>query len=404
MSGPRIITECQACGSRDLESVLWLGYQPPCNAYREIGDVAVVEERYPIELFRCPKCELVQLSCVVPKETLFPVSYPYTSSTTRALRENFTDLAMEALEVCGLKIGPGTGAIVDIGGNDGNLLSHFDKRFMTVNITPERVGLDNADRVSMVVPDYFGSVAVDAVKLKYGGACLITATNVFAHVDDPHEMIEQMIRLLLPDGVICLENHYLPSLIEGLQYDAVYHEHLRYYSLRSLSNLLKMHGLEVFRCSKIGTHGGSLRTWVRRIGREPVDASVSQTMVEEWIGLGLFRSRLRVHRDEMREFFRTVGSGDVVGFGAPSRATVMINYLGLDKTEVAAVYEVSGSHRIGKWIPGTRIPVELEPEGMTGAQYGILFSHHLADELAPILKKKVGSGSIHCPLPDMRIL
>lgn len=395
------ISECGSCGSRDLQQVFWLGYQPPCNEMRDPSDKSPVTT-YPLELLQCPKCWLVQLGYHLDKETVFPASYPYTSSTTKVLRDNFSNLASEAFSLLSPSK-PGV-VVVDIGGNDGNLLSNFPRPdWTTVNITPEDIGVLNKDRVSRVYQDYFGERVAGSVVSNHGQAALITATNVFAHVSDVHPFLDAVDQLLAPDGLFCIEFHYIGDLIRGIQYDTIYHEHVRYYSLTSIQTLLKQHGFEVFRCRHIETHGGSLRVWARRFGKEPIDHSVFQVLYEErflfcqetW---GNFRIRVA---DSKRDLWRAIEKEPVLyGVGAPSRATVLINYCGLDYPFLRGVYEVEGSHRIGKMVPGTNLTVLSEPDDLTRSSVLVL-SHHVWNDLQPILARK-NAGTAILPLPTVK--
>lgn len=410
----KTVDACQSCGSRDLESVIHLGWQPPCNALRDHSDPPLVEERYPLEMLHCRKCGLAQLSTVLPKEVVFPTSYPYTSSTTRILRENFRDLANEYVsKIIGGQPMVKPKVVVDIGGNDGNLLGHFDDaRFQKVNITPEDVGHLSREKGCTLVQDYFGKAAVDAVLGVFGKADLVTATNVFAHVDDVHGFVDQVLRLLAIDGHFCVEAHYLPALLRGTQYDTIYHEHLRYYSLTSLTRLLNQHGLMLLAAKEIPTHGGSIRAWFAR-GSFDVHSREGAKIILEEIEFfdrnpfKQFRENVAATKASLwRAIYQHYGRR-FYGVGAPSRATVLVNYTGLDHNVVREVFEAPGSHRIGKAIPGTRIKVTEEPGPrdhvwLNGNTALVLLSHHVADELTDSIRKKGFAGPIITPLPTVR--
>ncbi|HET7377603.1 MAG TPA: methyltransferase domain-containing protein, partial [Anaerolineae bacterium] len=242
--------KCQSCGNDNLTEVLSLGYLPPVNDMRPIGEEPKPQTWLPADLLYCDQCELVQLGCVGDPNVVFPPSYPYTSGSTRILRDNFADLAKEATELVGLKPND---LVVDIGSNDGTLLSNFKGHTRICGIEPTDIAdVANARGIHTIKAFFDGKISMD------GQAKLVTCANCFAHMDNIHDVIEGIKQMLTPDGVFVSESHYLMALLDDLQYDTIYHEHLRYYSLTSLRNLLRQHGLEVFYAKKIPTHGGSI--------------------------------------------------------------------------------------------------------------------------------------------------
>src|SRR5207302_887570 len=205
--------------------------------------------------------------------------------------------------------------------------------------------------------------AQKAVK-KFGKAKIVTAANVFAHIENPSAVVKNIVSMLDKDGVFISESHYWVALLETLQYDTIYHEHLRYYSLTSLKHLLERHGLEIIRAKRIPTHGGSIRVYSARKGTKPVHASVKQILDHEKEALspaslarfkkGVVDSKLALLallRDIKRQGQR------VYGVGAPSRSTTLINYVGLNDGILDCVLEIAGSYKIGKYVPGTIVPV-----------------------------------------------
>jgi hypothetical protein len=219
--------------------------------------------------------------------------------------------------------------------------------------------------------------------------------------------------MLDADGVFVTESHYLMALLETLQYDTIYHEHLRHYSLQSISYLLRMHGLEVIHAKRIPTHGGSIRVYAARSGARPVQPTVRQLLDEERSG-GSLESRLsdfakRVARSKMslhallRE--RLTGGARMFGVGAPSRASTLINYVGLDRQLLDCVVEVAGSYKVGKYMPGTVIPV-IDEAALFDEQpdYALLLSWHIADELMPKLTARGFKGAYVVPLPEPRVV
>jgi len=349
---------------------------------------------------------LAQLGCVVDAQILFPPEYPYTSGTTRVLRENFAELAKECAQI--LTLGKDD-LVVDIGSNDGTLLSNFAANHRVQGITPEDVGKKAIERGIPTLISYFNHSAVQQVVAEKGRASLVTATNVFAHIENVHAVLDQILELLAEDGVFLSESHYLLPLVETLQYDTIYHEHLRYYSLHSLKYLLEMHGLEVFHARTIPTHGGSIRVYASRKGARHVQNSVHAMLAAEQERLlaagvfGSFRERVVLSKLELHSVLleKKRQGARIYGVGAPSRASTLINYVGIDDGMMSCALEIAGSNKIGKYFPGTVIPI-VEESALFADQpeYALLLSWHIADELKPKLRQKGFRGRFITPLPS----
>lgn len=406
------IRRCQICGSEPLGSVLFLGYIPPVNTMPEIGSVPEEQPAYPLEMLRCSGCGHVQIGLEVPAEILFPYSYPYLSGTTRILRENFSDLYEECAKVIALQ---SDSLIVDIGSNDGTLLKNFKAGgHRVLGVEPSQAGAVARDEGIDTLTAYFSRDTSRQVREQYGRARVITAANVFAHITDPHAVVDAIVDLLADDGIFVSESHYLLPLIETVQYDTIYHEHLRYYHLGALNYLLSRHGLEIFRIKPIPTHGGSIRVYAARRGQRPVDRSViDQIAAEDRAGitdgtaLATFRRRVVASKLGLMALLDGIkrDGARIYGIGAPSRASTLINYVGLDDGILDCVLEVASSHKLGKYVPGTRIPVLDEKKLFEDPpDYALLLSWHISNELIPILRRKGFKGQFIVPLPEPRIL
>ena len=405
-----VVENCQVCDNTDLEPILFLGYLPPVNTMHPIGQKPHEQPRYPAQLLYCPKCHLVQLGLVVDPKILFPPEYPYTSSTTKILRENFAELYQECKTIVKLAHDD---LIVDIGSNDGNLLSNFKDHHKVLGITPEEIGKIAIERGIPTIIDYFSHDLAKKIRAEKGHAKIITATNVFAHIENIHKIIDGVLELLADDGVFISESHYLFSLIETLQYDTIYHEHLRYYSLHSLKYLLEMHGLEIIHAKRIPTHGGSIRVYAARKGKHTVMPTVASLLqIEKPVVLDKknlldFKKRVVISKLALQSLLHDIKKQGkrVYGIGAPSRASTLICYVGIDDGIVDYVLEIKGSHKVGKYVPGTLIPV-LDEEKLYQDQpeYAMLLSWHIADELMPKIRQKGFKGSFIIPLPEPRIV
>ena len=406
-----MVETCQVCDSSELQPVLFLGYLPPVNQMRPIGQRPAEQPAYPAQLLHCRRCELVQLGLIVDPQILFPPEYPYTSGTTRILRENFAELYQEVSERFPLQAHH---LVVDVGSNDGTLLSNFKNGGQRVRgIEPSQAGKLAVQAGIPTWISFFGRDIATKVRNEEGPARVVTATNVFAHMENIHEMLDSILHLIDEDGLFISESHYLIALLETLQYDTIYHEHLRYYSLHSLQFLLKMHGLDVIHARRIPTHGGSIRVYAARAGRHSPDASVGEILAHEKTTgdteqqLREFRHRVMLSKLDLVGLLAGIRArGErVYGIGAPSRASTLINYVGLDDAVLDCVLEVKGSQKTGKYMPGTLIPV-IEETRLYEDQpdYALLLSWHIADELVPKLRKNGFRGKYIVPLPVPRIL
>jgi len=391
--------------------VLSLGYMPPVNQMVPIGEVPRQLPWFPTTLLHCRKCELVQLGLAVDPVIIFPPEYPYTSGTTKLLRDNFADLQRESAAMLGLT---GKDLVIDIGSNDGTLLSNFKNGGQRIlGIEPTDVGDIANERGIPTIKRYFGLDTARQVKREHGAASVVTAANCFAHMEDVHAIVDGIVELLKPDGVFISESHYLVPLLDTLQYDTIYHEHLRYYSLASLKYLLEMHDLEVFHARPIPSHGGSIRVYAARRGSHPVQDSVNRMLDAEPRGEAMAKRLQAFHRDVILSKLRLLSMlrdlkerGErIAAISAPSRASTLVNYVGLDEGLIDYVCEIPGSLKIGKYMPGTQIPV-VEEARLFAEQpdCAVIFSWHIADELAPKLKAKGFRGKLITPLPEPRVL
>jgi hypothetical protein len=402
---------CQVCGSVELDDVLSLGYMPPVNQMVPIGQVPRQQPWFPTNLLHCRNCDLVQLGLAVDPVIIFPPEYPYTSGTTKLLRDNFAELQREAAAMLGLSADD---LVVDIGSNDGTLVSNFQKAGNRVlGIEPTDVGDIANSRGIPTLKRYFGTDVAREVKAKYGPARVVTAANCFAHIEDVHAIVDGIVEMLGPDGVFISESHYLIGLLDTLQYDTVYHEHLRYYSVASLKHLLEMHDLEVFHARPIPSHGGSIRVYAGRHGANTVQDSVRRMLSTEPRGEALSKRLADFKRDVMLSKLRLLSmlrdlkekGARIAGISAPSRASTLVNYVGLDEAIIDYVCEIPGSLKIGKCMPGTAIPVVDETKLFEDQpDCAVIFSWHIADELAPKLRAKGFRGQLITPLPVPRFL
>tara|TARA_B100000029_G_scaffold514779_1_gene618968 strand:+ start:1148 stop:2380 length:1233 start_codon:yes stop_codon:yes gene_type:complete len=400
----KTITKCQISGANDLKSIVFLGYLPPPTEMKKINSKIEEETFYPADLMYSPSSKLVQLNTIVKKEILFSKNYAYTSSTTKILRENFKELYSDCKKIVKLK---SNDLVIDIGSNDGNLLSNFKNNHRVLGITPEKMGRVAIKRGIPTLLKYFDKNIARYVVRKYGKAKIITATNVFAHIENVGELMKNILKILDKDGIFISESHYLVSLIKTNQYDTIYHEHLRYYSLSSLKYLFDRFGLKIIRVKKIETHGGSIRVYATKSKKYKINENVKKILASEKKYLNLktfnkFRKNVFRSKINLYSILKNIKNSNkkICGIGAPARASTLINYIGLDENIIDYVLEIEGSKKIGNYIPGTKIPILSEKKLFTDQpDFAILFSWHIASELRLKLKKKGYKGKFIIPLP-----
>jgi C-methyltransferase C-terminal domain/Methyltransferase domain len=367
------VTRCGSCLDIRLKPVLNLGEQQPL-AEHDNG------HRYPLKLMRCLNCTLVQLSYIPDQKDMFPFDHPYATGNTKALRDHFWELASEIYwrtEVGNL--------VVDIGANDGTLIQAVSDDLRRVAVEPTKQADKITDDRIVVYQEFFTAELAERIREDIGEAQIITACNVFAHVPDPHDFLEGVDILLADGGVFITENHNWASIANGLQIDTVYHEHLRYYSVASLSYLLAQSNFLVQDIQEIPTHGGSFRTYAVR--EKP------QLALRADKARGDLRRLLDLARDE----------GSIYGIGACTRATPLVHYAGLEDY-LTCVCEVPGSDKIGTNIPGTTIPIVDEARLIKDQpKYALLFAWHWADTIVPKLRAAGYKGKFITPLPRAAI-
>lgn len=402
--------KCTYCFEPTNE-ILDLGFLPPVNVMDKISENIQVNNSYPLRLVYCNNCFLTQIEDEIDGELVFPESYPYLSGTTRILRENFTE---QFNELINFKPAKPNQLVIDIGSNDGTLLSNYKNDFAVLGIEPTgaaKVAVNNNIRT---IQKFFNKETAREILNDFGKAQVVTACNVFAHIPNLSTLMESVDLILEEDGIFISESHYLTQLLETLQFDTIYHEHLRYYNGNFLSRLFKDFGFEIIKIKKIPTHGGSIRVWAAKSGKYDVDKEVEQFLTNEknsqFFGLNgheKFALEVLDWRQQFRKLIAELRTSNksIYGIGAPSRASTLVTFSGLEKSDLLAVGEIQGSHKIGRYMPGTRIPIIAEEEVLEKKpDYLLMLSWHIAEELIPKIKENGYTGKFLIPLPKIKIL
>lgn len=404
-------SDCRLCGSTDVVQVLSFGETPPANAYLAPTDLDAPELFAPLVVNACKSCKLVQLRDVVDPEVLFS-NYLYVSGTSPVFVAHFADYAKTVVEKFSLE---GDSLIIDVGSNDGVLLSHFKKLGMNI------LGIDPAQNIAKeaarngipTIVKFFTPETARSIVAEHGKASIITANNVFAHTDDVVGFVESVKELLLPDGVFVFENQYLKDLIEQNLFDMIYHEHLCYYHLTPLVPFFKRQGLRIFDVEHVPTHGGSIRVFVGWEGgphktSERVGHMLrGETALNDVSTYRAFAKRIDAVGKKLRSLLGELrGQGKrVVGYGAPAKATTLCYALGIDGDILEYIVDDSKMKQ-GLHMPGTHIPIKA-PDVLYSDKPDVclLLAWNFADSIVKNHQQFVKNGGIFIlPVPEPRIL
>ena len=347
------ITRCRYCGSK-LREIISLGTLPLVNYFPKKNEV-MREKRYPLGLAVCEKCGLTQVNYLVPPKDIF-LYYHYTTGASAPLIDKLTKLAAEATSRYHLT---SKSRVVDIGSNDGTLLSAFKKRGIGVlGVEPARnLARTAEDRGIPTVKAFFSWRLAKKIRRRYGQFDGIFATHVLANVFDLADFMRGIKELLAPDGVCIIEVGYLGSMLEKAQFDAIYHEHYSYFSVRSLTTILADAGLTVVSASFLDAQGGSLCIVARHAGRNTQPIEIK----EQGTGLDYsgFTKRVAQFRSNFLTLMRSFKGKTVVGFGAPAKAVTLLSYCGLGANDIVCIVD-STPVKQGRVLPGVHIPIVKE--------------------------------------------
>lgn len=410
---PGKLDRCQVCGCEDLELVIDLGHQPLCDSLLTEHMLDVPEVHYPLRLFRCPRCTLTQLDHVVDGSIVYAPDYPYRSGITKELRVYQEAFAQGVVDMIGLEQGS---LCVDIGSNDGTLLSGFKKLNMTpLGVEPTNIAeIARSETGIETIQSFFDEDLARQIRADHGPAKVITTTNVFAHMAPLGEVMRGISALLDNDGIFITESHYLLDVLKGAQYDTVYHEHIRTYSLKSLVTLFEFYGMEVFHVQRADRYGGNIRAYVARKDTRPVTQAVADLLkLEADEGLGdaaaytRFRDNAYQTRDELMEFaYAAKRSGQrFVGNSCPGRSSTLLNFCGMHRELMPYLAEQPTSLKLGMFLPGLHLPV-VENSILLKEQpdYVLLLAWHYAKPITEQLRERGLKSKFVMPLPKFEVL
>lgn len=406
------LNSCRICKNGDLQKILSLGKTPPANSFLPKKKLKEKEDYFPLALNICPLCRQLQLSHVVHPDLLFR-NYVYVSSTSPVFVKHFEDYAKSVWGKLKLKKGD---LVIDIGSNDGILLKPFKKLGAKV------LGVDPAVKIAAhatkqgieTLPEYFNRDLADKIVKNYGHAKVITANNVFAHINDIDEVVLAVKKVLGDDGVFITESPYLMVFLQNNLFDTIYHEHLSYYSVKPLTIFFKRHGMKVFDVEETKSHGGSIRVFAaREKSLHKISNSVARLLKKE-TELGLddlktyrsFAQRIKKNKMQLKKLLKGLkkGGSKIAGFGAPAKGNTLLNYFKIGTETLDYIVEDSIPKQ-GLFTPGMHIPV-VSPAKLNKNRpdYIFILAWNFAEPIMARLEsyKKKG-GRFIIPVPNPRV-
>lgn len=403
---------CRICDTQLPEPYLDLGITPLANSYLLEHSEIQHEERYELAVTLCPTCMLSQLTVVVPPGLMFK-HYLYVSSTTQTFRSHCSELAENVLK----EVRVGTNPVaLDIGSNDGCLLSKFRE------LGAEVVGVDPAENLSAeanakgikTINSYWGDDAAAQVARIVGNPDVITATNVFAHVDCIHDFLRCVTNTLQDTGLFVFEVPYFVDLVQKCEFDTIYHEHLSYFLLKPIQRAVSDHGLRVIDVQHHPIHGGTIRVFVAKVGSGySVRSSVGEMLAaEEEMGFydravyESFANTVAENKSKMLALVKRLAAEGkrIAGYGAAAKGNTLLNYYGLDCKNIKFICD-DNQKKHGYLTPGSHIPI-VGPSSLSTStcEYLLLLAWNFSDEIKRRTKLFQDSGGRYiCPVPDLVI-
>jgi SAM-dependent methyltransferase len=357
--------KCRFCATQLQDIFLDLGTAPPSNAFLTAEALKAPEAWFPLKLFTCARCLLVQVDEVQPHEQLFTPDYAYFSSYSRSWLQHAARYVSEVVPRLLLDTGS---LVVEVASNDGYLLQYVSARGIPcIGIEPT-AGTAHAARARGIETEerFFGEAFARDLATRRGHADLIVANNVLAHVPDINDFVAGFAALLAPQGVVSVEFPHLLELVVNHQFDTVYHEHFSYLSLHTTCRIFAAHGLRVWNVESLQTHGGSLRVWACRDDATHAKLPSVAAMLGQEQAAGMFeltwyqgfQAVAEAVKDDFLNFLllQKRNGKQVAGYGAAAKGNTLLNFAGVRSDLLAFVADAS-PHKQGNFLPGSRIRV-----------------------------------------------
>jgi len=406
------IDKCQVCDSTKLHLILDLGHQPLCDSLLSKNMLHQPETTYPLRMFWCEECSLAQIDYCVDGSLVYHLDYPYRTGVTKELVEYLKEMSTSLVSTYSLK---NNDLIVDLGSNDGTLLTGFKESGINVlGVEPTNIAQIASKNGIETLQQFFTLDLAKEIKSKYGEASLIVSTNMFAHMSTIGEVISGIEHLLKTDGVFIMESHYLLDVIQGGQFDTIYHEHLRTYSLKSLIKLFSYYDFTVTDVERGDRYGGNIRVHVTKGKNKPISQNITDLLnLEENSDLyelktyEKFADRVKQAKEDFMNFVFKIKNEDktIVGNSCPGRSVTLLNYYGVSKDMIPYITEQPKSLKLGMFLPGKQIPI-INNEILLKDQpdYLIILAWHLAEPIMQQLRARGLKSNFIIPLPDLKVV
>ncbi|HEX7070001.1 MAG TPA: class I SAM-dependent methyltransferase [Rhodothermales bacterium] len=406
-------SSCRACGSDRLQRFLELGPQPLANAFPSSPSEFADEQKYPLDLCFCESCSLVQLLDVIDAEVLFR-NYIYVTGTSDTIAAHNVAYARTAAEL--LNLGPGD-LVVEIASNDGSLLSRFKEYGVrTLGVEPAENIAEMARARGIDTRNvFFSAQTARELRETEGPARAITANNVLAHVDDTQDFLRGCKILLADDGLLMIEVPYLRHMLDRLEYDTVYHEHLCYFSATTLRRLCDAVGLSLVRLDHVPVHGGSLRMYAghpEHVGphSDAVQAFIAEEHRDGIDDLSRCLEFARGVEENRRNVLGTLQrlrdeGKTVAAYGAPAKGNTLLNYCGVG-TDLVPFTVDKNPLKVGRFTPGMHLPVRpVETLLEEQPDYVMILAWNFADEIIRQQSEyRVRGGRFIIPIPQPTVV
>lgn len=402
---------CRICGSKKLYKFLSLGPTPLANSLLNESKLTKPELYYPLDVYFCDNCNLIQLSDVVPPDIMFR-DYMYVTGASKPMELHFTRLVkdiMEKFDTCKDSL------VIDIGSNDGTLLQCFSKfDLRTLGIEPaSNIAKISEKKGIPTVNDFFNEKCAIKVQKDHGKAEIITATNVFAHVDDLETILRGIIHLLSDNGIFVIEVPYLKNLLENIEFDTIYHEHLSYFAVRPLVYLFEKFGMRIVDIKNIPSHGGSIRVFVKKSSKDHSQNVIRMLSAEKKARLDSietymrFAEKVALIKEELVKLLKKLKDKNekITGYGATAKGNTLLNYCQIGTGLLDYITDTT-PFKQGRYTPGMHIPILPEERFHEDPpDYALLLAWNYADAILQKEKKYIENGGrFILPTPKPRVI